>query len=845
MNALIRKEIRLMLWPFLAAVLLAVVPGWMAAIRSAQVWEGRGGHQVIFEVYVICFTLGVVVLSLTTFGQEFSLRTFTFTLAQPIERKTIWRIKTAILAGAILLMVASLAISLQLLRISQPTLLLSPEKSVWSVVTVTSWIAVATGGLWTSLLFRNFFVALSLSVLIPGELLVLFSKQIFGVNASYSTTFVAVLLGSYSIAGFILARWQFLRAQDVMWGGGEISISRRRFKRWAILGSFMRTNPFFALLRKELQMQQVAFVVAAILLVCHLASFPIRALVPNQSDESLFIVALNFICVIWVALPLLIGSAAVADERRLGTFEAFLTQPVSRRTQIIVKLVVVLLLSIIFGALVPYGLEHLAQALGAKTTLMPNDLTEVVIVSVCLAIIAFFSSCIARSSLDAFCISILVIWPILGVIAVFHFPNGLHSVPAYGILSPYILIACMVPTVVWLAWKNFQRIQVRWTAVAGTWLVLALSMLTAWGAASFVWYRGWESFMSLEPKHAKRVMHLGDSVKVVPVKHGAFVLLPDGRIWSAEYEFNVCRDDRGEEYVRGVSLQDTHFLPGKWLDLAGGVDPCAIGADGTLWLLKPHPSRTNAYQYAMEKAESPQQIGHGSDWASISGAHHFTLGLKRDGSLWAWGFDSFPHIPKNIWPGTHWQKIFATEPLCFGIQSDGTTWQWPALDEKVPPADQKLQPTSFVGSNWTSFSSGVPFHFATRDDHTLWSSPGRWHDDPNINWNIFGQPVDRNQGLHQVGQDHDWFSLTSLYPLCALKTDGSWWVHDGGHLGRPERGNLRVSRYSDWVAIDSDIVMIGVAADGTVSSWMSLDNYPYYTGPSRAPTWSTNIFATR
>src|SRR5690349_3778494 len=114
MNALIRKEIHLVLWPFVAAVLLATVPGWMAATHAAQVWEGgtRPVHEAVIEVYYFCFALGVLILAMTTFGQEFNLRTFIFTLAQPVERKTIWRLKTTILAAAILVTVASLIISL-------------------------------------------------------------------------------------------------------------------------------------------------------------------------------------------------------------------------------------------------------------------------------------------------------------------------------------------------------------------------------------------------------------------------------------------------------------------------------------------------------------------------------------------------------------------------------------------------------------------------------------------------------------------------------------------------------------------------------------------------------------
>jgi hypothetical protein len=48
---------------------------------------------------------------------------------------------------------------------------------------------------------------------------------------------------------------------------------------------------------------------------------------------------LEFWWVLWLGLPFLVGSAAVAEERKLGTLEGQLCLPTTRRTQFAVKLV--------------------------------------------------------------------------------------------------------------------------------------------------------------------------------------------------------------------------------------------------------------------------------------------------------------------------------------------------------------------------------------------------------------------------------------------------------------------------------------------------------------------------
>src|ERR1700690_185680 len=87
MNALVKKEIRLLLPSFMVAVLLALV---QAITRP-------------YDFYIACLLFfGLTIMALTTIGRESSLNTFSLLLAQPADRLRIWRTKLSVLAFAFL-----------------------------------------------------------------------------------------------------------------------------------------------------------------------------------------------------------------------------------------------------------------------------------------------------------------------------------------------------------------------------------------------------------------------------------------------------------------------------------------------------------------------------------------------------------------------------------------------------------------------------------------------------------------------------------------------------------------------------------------------------------------------
>ena len=91
MNAALRKEVRLLLPAWIAAMAAATLPIWLI-----------GRWFLLFEqmevVSLAVFAAGALLLSLSSFGLEVSLGTFPAMLSQPRPRLTTWRMKTGLLA---------------------------------------------------------------------------------------------------------------------------------------------------------------------------------------------------------------------------------------------------------------------------------------------------------------------------------------------------------------------------------------------------------------------------------------------------------------------------------------------------------------------------------------------------------------------------------------------------------------------------------------------------------------------------------------------------------------------------------------------------------------------------
>ncbi len=168
-------------------------------------------------------------------------------------------------------------------------------------------------------------------------------------------------------------------------------------------------------------------------------------------------------------------------------------------------------------------------------------------------------------------------------------------------------------------------------------------------------------------------------------------LASNGTIWS------WGRNDGGQ---LGIGTRVKQFTPiqessnststpsTNWIDISVGAwHTVALKSDGTLWSWGDNLNQLGYYLYPNSNDQLvPGPIGYGSDWNAIATGYQHTLGLKTNGTLWAWGRNVHGQLgdgtqydrvfPVQIGGDSDWTAIFAGANSSGAIKNNGTAWTW-------------------------------------------------------------------------------------------------------------------------------------------------------------------------
>ncbi|MBF0517899.1 MAG: hypothetical protein HQK97_12470, partial [Nitrospirae bacterium] len=168
------------------------------------------------------------------------------------------------------------------------------------------------------------------------------------------------------------------------------------------------------------------------------------------------------------------------------------------------------------------------------------------------------------------------------------------------------------------------------------------------------------------------------------------------------------------------------------VSVAGSPSTLGIKTDGTLWAW----GLNDAGQLGdgtTTSHSSPVQIG-SSSWLAVSEGSSFTIGIKSDGTLWGWGNNSYGQLgdgtsishsaPAQIGKSS-WLAVSAGDSFVLAIKSDGTLWGWgnniygQLGDGTTTPRYFPVQIGASV--NWSQVSGGVNSSFGITSDGSLWA----------------------------------------------------------------------------------------------------------------------------
>jgi alpha-tubulin suppressor-like RCC1 family protein len=167
---------------------------------------------------------------------------------------------------------------------------------------------------------------------------------------------------------------------------------------------------------------------------------------------------------------------------------------------------------------------------------------------------------------------------------------------------------------------------------------------------------------------------------------------------------------------------------------AGTSHSVGIKSDGTLWAW----GRNNYGQLgngSTNQTSNPVQIGADTDWSQISAGDNHNLGIKSDGTLWAWGINLDGQLgdgttinrayPVQIGSETNWSQITAGSKHSLGLKSDGTLWAWGVNNDGQLGDGTDISSSSpiqiAVGTYWSQIVAGDNHNLAIKSDGTLWT----------------------------------------------------------------------------------------------------------------------------
>ena len=854
MNALLKKEIRLLLPGFVLGLLLAFSV-WLMPARS--VTDLRLG---LIALPCLCCPAVVLMMILESFGHELSAGTFSLLLSHPVPRRRMWWTKTLLLATAVLLIWLVWCISYFL---HNPTQLKPAELREMFIGFSLFVLAAYSGGLWTVLLFRQVAAAFWFTVLVPAVLVVALSYLADKYPDQVQFNAFAGALILYSVAGFLLARWLFLRAQDVAWTGGLVSFSAWRFFTTASRAPVQTRHrrPVAALLGKELQLHSISLFCASGLLMLHLAvilwrNFGYAYFAKNPATSIIS----ECFWVLWLFMPVILGSTTVSEERKLGVMDGQLCLPVSRRAQFLVKFLPTLLLGMLLGS-IPVLVEGIACRFGVRIPLFKEPVHDLVsflpyllipVGALGLSLAAFFASTLARSFLQALGLTIATV---AGCILFAQFATYEQAASICNPILLLLLALLVVPAALaWLAYLNFKNYLPGWRLWRRNLLGLASAMGFVVLTGATLYHRAWEVFEPAEPPHGPAKFTLANPPILRTERyHNLLVRLPDGRVWFD------CLGNDTFEWRSWPTLLDPlpestgphRFIPGSnWLsttirhvdywgrDSSGsrithivGYPPAAgTQSDGSLWVSD--QSDPNAWP-----GDRLIRFGNDTNWQQVAQLRTISsvLLLKKDGTLWRWGdtnqFDwrkwpqNWPELrtlqPQQIGTDSNWKEIFNVGGA-HAQKADGSVWgiDWKNNHELIHETNlDRIVPR-------TLSTDGDDRMAYVRADGTLW---------------VCSQYVERGEwrggGFGQIGSDSNWVSVAiSRRMMLAVKSDGSLWRWDyppDSSIMLKDIAGLQptqASLHNDWVAAASLWGNgIALAADGSLWLWPDREMYEQIT----------------
>lgn len=282
--------------------------------------------------------------------------------------------------------------------------------------------------------------------------------------------------------------------------------------------------------------------------------------------------------------------------------------------------------------------------------------------------------------------------------------------------------------------------------------------------------------------------------KIVSYSRNYIALQTDGTLWSKGTTFNRRLLGFGDVPPSAEFTQigtDSNWTENISIN-TGNV--FAIKTDGTLWVWGANSASAGLGSDDYIPYITPTQVGTDTNWAKVSAGSAFTIAIKTDGTLWAWGSNSGgklgiantddlykTNVPIQVGSDTDWSNVFTgLTQLAYAIKTDGTLWSWGNngiyLGYPNATVNNNYRSPKQVGTaTWKTIAIGQngPMIDGIKTDGTLWgwgrSISGTYMFGNGSSSYVSEFPI-------QIGAASDWKEIgLSQGNSMGLKTNGTRW----------------------------------------------------------------------
>lgn len=322
---------------------------------------------------------------------------------------------------------------------------------------------------------------------------------------------------------------------------------------------------------------------------------------------------------------------------------------------------------------------------------------------------------------------------------------------------------------------------------------------------------------------------------------GAFVLAirNDGALftWGDNTSGVLGQNDRVHR-SSPVQVGTSSWISVATIDAGSAV---AVRSDGALFMWGDNAWGQLAQSDRIHRS-SPVQVGT-SSWTSVAGYGSSSglgngLAIRSDGTLWAWGYNSFNVLGTSLLNASiysrssivqvdsgSWSDIKTGGQTVIGKKADGTVWGWGSNfnGQLGPNAVMPALSWTFIAEGGGNFASSNKAKFGITSTGSLY----RWGSSLTGSLGL-GQSFYAGEGIPSSYDSDSWTAISSTNngTTLALKSDGSLWSwgsNSNGELGQDNRVHRSVPTQvgtSSWTTISAgENTSAAIRKDGALFVW--------------------------